>query len=53
MLPIDKLKGAKPTEKIDLFGTLITTLGIASVIIIGGCIKGNCVLKKLKCAAAP
>ena len=49
-LPIDELKGTKPTEKIDLSGK---RLGVASAIIIASCIKGNRVLKKLKCAAAP
>ena len=49
-LPIDELKGTKPTEKIDLS---CQGLGVASTIIIASCIKGNGVLKTLKCAAAP
>ena len=49
-LPIDELTGTKPTEKIDLSGK---GLGIASAIIIASCIKGNGVLKELKCAVAP
>ena len=48
-LQIDELKGTKPTEKIDLSGK---GLGVASAIIIASCIKGNGVLKELKCAAA-
>ena len=46
-LQIDELKGTKPTEKIDLSRK---GLGVASVIIIASCIKGNGVLKELKCA---
>ena len=49
-LPIDELKGTKPTEKIDLSSK---GLGVARAIIIASCIKGNGVLKELKCAAAP
>ena len=49
-LQIDELKGTKPTEKIDLSRK---RLGVASAIIIASCIKGNGVLKELKCAAAP
>ena len=49
-LQIDELKGTKPTEKIDLSRK---GLGVASAIIIASCIKGNGVLKTLKCAAAP
>ena len=49
-LPIDELKGTKPTEKIDLWRK---DLGVASAIIIASCIKGNGVLKELKCATAP
>ena len=49
-LQIDELKGTKPTEKIDLSRK---GLGVASAIIIASCIKGNGVLKELKCAAAP
>ena len=49
-LSIDELKGTKPTEKIDLSRK---RLGIASAIIIASCIKGNGVLKELKCAIAP
>jgi hypothetical protein len=48
-LPIDELKGTKPTEKIDLSNK---RLGVASAIIIASCIKENGVLKELKCAAA-
>ena len=50
MLQIDELKGTKPTEKIDLSRK---GLGVASAIIIASCIKGNSVLKELKCAAVP
>ena len=49
-LQIDELKGTKPTEKIDL---AVKGLGVASAFIIASCIKGNGVLKELKCAAAP
>ena len=49
-LPIDELKGTKPTEKIDLSHK---GLGVASAIIIASCIKENGVLKELKCAARP
>ena len=47
-LQIDELKGIKPTEKIDLSRK---GLGVASAIIIASCVKGNSVLKELKCAA--
>ena len=57
-LPIDELKGTKPTEIIDLsckdtslFGA--KKLGVASCFIIAACIKENAVLKELKCAARP
>ena len=49
-LQIDELKGTKATEKIDLSRK---ELDVASAIIIASCIKGNGVLKQLKCAAAP
>ena len=49
-LQIDELKGSKPTEKINLSRK---GLDVASAIIIASCIKGNGVLKELKCAAAP
>ena len=49
-LPIDELKGTKPTEMIDLSGK---RLEVASGIIIASCIKSNNVLKSLKCAACP
>ena len=49
-LQIDELRGTKPTEKIDLSNKFI---GFTSAIIIASCIKGNGVLKELKCAAAP
>ena len=49
-LPIDELKGTKPTEKIDLSSK---RLDVASAIIIASCIKENGVLKELKCAARP
>ena len=49
-LQIDALKGTTPTEKIDLSRK---GLGVASAIIIASCIKGNGVLKELKCAIAP
>ena len=49
-LPIDELKGTKPTEKIDLSHK---RLGVASGIIIAACIKESGVLKELKCAAHP
>ena len=49
-LQIDELKGTKPTEKINLSRK---GLGVASAFIIASCIKGNSVLKELKCAAAP
>ena len=45
-LPIDELKGTKPTEKIDLSDK---GLGVASAIIIASCIKENGVLKELGC----
>ena len=47
-LPIDELKGTKPTEKIDLSDK---KLGVASAIIIASCIKGNGSLKELRCGA--
>ena len=47
-LPIDELKGTKPTEKIDLSNK---GLGVASAIIIASCIKGNGSLKELRCGA--
>ena len=47
MLQIDKLKGTKPTESIDLSNK---RLGVASAFIIASCIKENSVLKELKCA---
>ena len=50
-LPIDELKGTKPTEEIDLSGK--GCLGVASAIIIASCIQENHVLMELKCAAAP
>ena len=51
MLRINELKGTKPAKKkIDLSSK---QLGVAPVIIIASCIKGNNVLKELKCAAAP
>ena len=49
-LPIDELKGTKPSKKIDLSRK---KLGVASAIIIASCIKENGVLKELKCAARP
>ena len=49
-LQINELKGTKPTEKIDLSRK---GLAVPSAIIIASCIKGNGVLKELKCAAAP
>ena len=49
-LPIDELKGTKPTDKIDLSHK---RLGVASDIIIANCIKGNGSLKELMCAAFP
>ena len=49
-LPIDELKGTKPTEKIDLSSK---KLGVASAIIIASCIKGNGSLKELRCIASP
>ena len=53
-LQIDELKGTKPTEKISLSRKgLGLAVGVASAIIIASCIKGNGVLKELKCAAAP
>ena len=54
-LPIDELRGTKPTEAIDLSckdtGLMAKKLGVASGIIIAACIKENAVLKELKCAA--
>ena len=47
-LPIDELKGTKPTEKIDLSNK---NLGVASAIIIASCIKGNGSLKELRYGA--
>ena len=59
-LQIDELKGTKPAEKIDLSGKGLGDLwarskglGVASAIIIASCIKGNGVLKELKCIASP
>ena len=49
-LQIDELTGTKPVEKIDLS---CNGLRVASAIIIASCIKGNGVLKELKCAIAP
>ena len=49
-LPIDELKGTKPTEKLDLSNK---NLGVASAIIIASCIKGNVSLKELRCIASP
>ena len=49
-LPIDELKGTKPTEKIDLSRK---GLSVASAIIIASCIKENGVLKELRCACGP
>ena len=46
-LPIDELKGIKPTENIYLSGK---RLGVASAIIIASCIKDNGSLKELRCA---
>ena len=47
-LQIDELKGTKATGKIDLSHK---GLRVVSAIIIASCIKGNGVLKELKCAA--
>ena len=47
-LPIDELKGTKPTEKIDLSSK---GLGSKSAIIIASCIKDNGSLKELRCGA--
>ena len=44
-LPIDELKGTKPTEKIDLSNK---GLGPVSAIIIASCIKNNASLKELR-----
>ena len=49
-LPIDELKGTKPTEKIDLTNKRLYE---GSAIIIASCIKGNESLKELMCAAFP
>ena len=49
-LPIDELKGTKPTEKIDLSDQ---GLGVASAIIIASCIKNNGSPKELKCVTSP
>ena len=46
-LPIDKLRGIKPTEAIDLSKK---GLAVASGIIIASCIAGNEHLKLLRCA---
>jgi hypothetical protein len=46
-LQIKELKGTKRTETIDLSDM---GLGVAFTIIIASCIKGNGVLKELKCA---
>ena len=43
-LQIDKLRGTKPVERINLSGKL---LGVVSAIIIASCIKENGVLKEL------
>ena len=48
-LQIDELKGTKPTEKIDLSGKRPQEGGHAAAIIIASCIKGNGVVKELKC----
>ena len=48
-LPIDELKGTKPTEKLDLSNK---NLGVASAIIIASCIKGNVSLKELRCVTS-
>ena len=48
-LPIDKLKGIKAVESIDLSGK---RLGIASAFIIGACIAGNEHLHELKCVCS-
>ena len=48
-LHIDELKGTKPTEKIDLSGKRPQEGGHAAAIIIASCIKGNGVVKELKC----
>ena len=47
-LQLDKLKGTKPTQYINLSSE---RLGVASAFIIASCIKENSVLKELKCAA--
>ena len=49
-LPIDELKGKKPTKEIDLSRE---GLGVASAIIIASCIQENGVLNELKCAPRP
>ena len=49
-LPIEELKGTKPTEKIDLSNK---ELGPVSAIIIASCIKDNGSLKELRCAQSP
>ena len=52
-LPIDELKGTKPTEKIDLSKKGFRKgLGVASAIIIASCIKGNGSLKELRCVTS-
>lgn len=50
-LPIDELKGKKPTKEIDFSG--MKGLGVASAIIIASCIQENGVLNELKCAPRP
>ena len=44
-LPIDELKGSKPTKSIDLSGK---SIGVASSFIIAACIKDNASLETLK-----
>ena len=51
-LPINELKGTKPTESVDLSDKGYD-IGFASGIIIAACIKDNPVLKQLKCACQP
>ena len=52
-LPIDELKGTKPTERIDLSGKERKALELSpvSAIIIASCIKGNGSLKELRYGA--
>ena len=45
LLPIDELRGTKPTESIDLSGK---KLEVASGMLIASCITGNDHLKSLK-----